>query len=80
MSESIYYSEEPPDQIETFPWMKSGIKNAEALTAFDPPEDSEPQIYRKRRGSSRSGILGPSKKCLFYYLPGVIFGKQLHPK
>lgn len=86
------YSDEGNESIETFPWMETEHKDSETVTIFNQPRLDENSPFgspSSRKGMKSRGISSTfmsnevpedAKKCMFYYLPGVLFGKKLNPR
>lgn len=85
------YSEDGNESIESFPWMETEYKDSESVTLFYPPQlDGNSQLLSmSRRSIQNRGISSTflsndvpddAKKCMFYYLPGTLFGKKLNPR
>ncbi|KAK8858212.1 hypothetical protein M9Y10_013313 [Tritrichomonas musculus] len=83
-------SEDVNESIETFPWMETEHRDEEGMTCFYPPQlEGNSQVSTPGRSSIKSRgmtstflsseIPDDAKKCMFYYLPGVLFGKKLNP-
>ena len=84
------YSNDGNESIETFPWMKTEYKDSDSITCFSAPQlEENSQISSpnrkniKNRGISNTflsnEIPDDAKKCMFFYLPGTLFGKKLNP-